>query len=223
MDSIYRGDLGSAAGRRNAWADSLFVDHAILRVLWTNFHAVRPGVLYRSNHPTPARLARYARRYGIRTLINLRGQCGNGSDALAREAAERLGIDFVDAPLRSRQAPTRAGVLHLLDVFRTMRAPALVHCKSGADRAGLAAGVFLLDNGGSAAEAMRQLSWRFGHIPGSPAGIAGAFLRLFAAQGEGRMPFTEWVRTKYDPAALTDAFAAGRLATLLTDRVLVRE
>ena len=51
--------------RRNraaAWRDSLLVDHAVFRVLWDNLAEVIPGKLYRSNHPTPARLAAAKRR-----------------------------------------------------------------------------------------------------------------------------------------------------------------
>ena len=62
MDTIYKGDLSTKAGRRNAWIDALFVDHAVLRILWTNFAVVKPAVLYRSNHPTPGNLAAFKRK-----------------------------------------------------------------------------------------------------------------------------------------------------------------
>ena len=42
---------------RKAWVYNNFFDHAFLRVLWTNFYQIAPGV-YRSNQPTHARLAR---------------------------------------------------------------------------------------------------------------------------------------------------------------------
>ena len=44
MDTIYRGDLTTPAGRRNAWIDALFIDHAVFRLAWTNFAAVAPEV-----------------------------------------------------------------------------------------------------------------------------------------------------------------------------------
>ena len=76
MNSIFNGDLSTAKGRTLAWVDALFVDHAVFRLVWSNFAAVAPGRLYRCNHPTPARLAFLTRRYGLRTLINLRGVYG---------------------------------------------------------------------------------------------------------------------------------------------------
>ena len=64
--AMFRGDLSTPRKRASAWSDSLLVDHAVFRVLWDNWAAVVPGRLYRCNHPTPARLARAARRHGIR-------------------------------------------------------------------------------------------------------------------------------------------------------------
>jgi protein tyrosine/serine phosphatase len=223
MDTIYRGDLISPAGRRNAWLDALFVDHAALRILWTNFAVVVPGQLYRSNHPTPGNLIAFTRKVGLKTLINLRGEAKNGSDALSRETAARLGLAFHDMAMESRGAPHRDRVLRLAEIYRTMQAPALVHCKSGADRAGLSAGIFLLLRGGSTADAMRQLSLRYGHVRQSKTGILDAFFATYAREGEGRKPFLDWVREDYDEAALRAGFRAGGVAGFINDRVLMRE
>jgi protein tyrosine/serine phosphatase len=223
MDSIYKGDLASAAGRRNAWIDSLFVDHAVFRLINRNFWTVVPGRLYRSAHPTPRMLEAFTRKRGLKTLINLRGPTRNGSDALSRAAAARLGLAFVDAPLESRGAPQRDRILRLADVFATMAEPALVHCKSGADRAGLAAGLFVLLAGGTSAEAMGQLHWRFGHIKQSRTGVLDAFFLLYARVAEGRKPFLDWVRDDYDQAKLRADFQARGLASFVNDWVLARE
>jgi len=223
MDSIFHGDVTTARGRTLAWVDSLFIDHAVFRLVWSNFAAVAPGRLYRSNHPTPPRLAALTRRYGLKTLINLRGPTGNGSDALSREAAARLGLDFIDMALESRGAPQRDRILRLHDIYRDMRAPALMHCKSGADRAGLAAGLFVLFEGGSARDALRQLSLRFGHIRQARTGILDAFFHRYAREGEGRKPFLDWVREDYDEAALRRDFHANGLASFINDWVLVHE
>jgi protein tyrosine/serine phosphatase len=223
MDTIYKGSLATRAGRRNAWVDALFVDHAVLRILWTNFAVVAPGLLYRSNHPTPGNLAAFTRKVGLRSLINLRGQAKNGSDALTRDGAARLGLDFYDMAFESRGAPHRERILRLAEIFATMRAPALVHCKSGADRAGLAAGLFVLLQGGTTKEALRQLSLRFGHIKQSKTGILDAFFLTYAREAEGRKDFLDWVREDYDENALRAAFKAGKLAGFVNDRVLRRE
>jgi len=202
MDTIFRGDLGSPAGRARAWIDSLLIDHGLLRLLWTNWATVAPGRLYRCNHPTPGRLARAVRRYGLRSLINLRGATGNGSDALSRERAARLGLRFFDVPFSSGNAPTREQVLALVAALRSAPAPVLLHCKSGADRAGFAAGIFVLLEGGTAAAAARHLSWRFGHLKQSRAGVLDAFFARYASDAEGKKPFLDWLREDYDAAGL---------------------
>lgn len=223
MDTIYRGDISSRRGRRNAWIDSLFVDHALLRLGWSNFAAVTPGRLYRCNHPTPGRLARLTRGLGLRTLINLRGACANGSDALSREAAHRLHLNFIDVPMQSGRAPPRELLLELIAALRAAAEPALLHCKSGADRAGFAAGVFLLLNGGSVMDALGQLSWRFGHLRGSRTGVLDVVLIAYGREAAAHAGFAEWVRDGYNPAAVTAEFASGKVARFLNDKVLGRE
>ncbi len=222
MDTFFRGDLAAPGGRRLAWLDSLTTDHAVFRLVWSNARAVVPGRLYRSNHPTPARLRAMVRRWHLRTVINLRGPCGNGSDALSRAEAARLGLAFIDAPIASR-TPGRADLLALIATLRTMAEPALVHCKSGADRAGFAAAVFLLLNGARVATAMAELSWRYGHFRASRVGILDALLLRYAGDAEGRLSFPDWVRDEYDEMALRRDFAAHGLASFLVDRVLRRE
>jgi len=192
-------------------------------MFWTNFHAVEPGALYRANHPTPRNLRRFTQKAGLKTLINLRGATGNGSDALSREAAGQLGLDFIDLPMRSHAAPKREQILALGEVFRTMRKPALVHCKSGADRAGFAAAIFLLLEGKTTAEAKRQLALRFGHLRQSKTGILDRFLEVWAATGEGCKPFLQWVAEDYDEQALIAGFATNPIARFINERVLVRE
>ena len=221
--TVFAADLATTQGRAKAWSNSLLMDHAFFRVLWHNFAAVAPGVLYRANHPTPAQLAAMARRHGIRTVINLRGARACGSDALSRDAAARLGLSHVDMALESRGAPQADRILRLAEIYRTMTKPALIHCKSGADRAGLAAGVYLLLHGGSAAQAAKQLSWRYGHVSASNTGILDAFFHLYAATGEGRKPFLDWVAEDYDARALRRDFHAHGLASFINDRMLRRE
>jgi protein tyrosine/serine phosphatase len=223
MDTIYKGDLSTSRGRRNAWIDALFVDHAVLRILWTNFATVKPGVLYRSNHPTPGNLRVFVRRVGIKSVINLRGLAKNGSDALSRDAAARLGLDFYDMAMESRGAPHKDRILRLAEIFGAMRGPALIHCKSGADRAGLAAGLFVLLQGGTVGEAMGQLSLRYGHIKQAKTGILDAFFLTYKRDGEGRKAFLDWVREDYSEDSLRASFKANALAGFVTDRVLRRE
>jgi len=219
----FNGTLETGLGRADAWRDSLLVDHAVFRTVWTNLAPVIPGRLYRSNHPTPGHLAAAARRLGLRTLVNLRGHRKCGSDALSREAAARLGLMHIDMAFESRGAPHRDRILRFADIYRNLEFPALMHCKSGADRAGLASGLAIMFEGGNAAEALKQLSWRFGHWSRARTGVLDAFFVRYAVQAEGRMPFLDWVRTEYDEVALKRDFVAGGLSSFINDWVLQRE
>ncbi|MBO1324528.1 tyrosine-protein phosphatase [Acetobacter sp. TBRC 12305] len=220
---MFDGHLSSFSGRTRAWADSLFVDHAVFRLVWTNFHAVIPGKVYRCNHPTPARLRQATRVLGLRTLVNLRGHRQCGSDALSRQAAQDVGLIHLDMAFESRGAPHRDRILRFAKLYQNMVFPMLMHCKSGADRAGLASGLVILLEGGTARQALKELSWRFGHFSRSRTGILDAFFLRYQAQAEGRLPFLDWVANEYDEAQLKKDFVAGALSSFLNDRVLLRE
>ena len=221
-----RNDLTLPGARRAAWLNSLFIDHALLRLGWRNWGVVESGRLYRSNHPTPWQLEQAVRRHGIRTVINLRGHreaCG--SDALGRQAAAALGLEHIDAPLESRGAPHKDRVLRLAGIFARMTEPALIHCKSGADRTGLAAGIWLMTQGRSVDDAFSQLSLRFGHVAAARTGILDAFFTTYAAftRSHGPKPFLDWVREDYSEDALRAAFHSTAWADRLVDGVLRRE
>ncbi len=220
---MFKGDLASPKGRAAAWIDSIFVDHAVFRTLWDNLDEVIPGRLWRTNHPTPGRLARLRQRLQLKTLINLRGHRQCGSDALSREAAGKLGLIHIDMAFESRGAPHRDRILRFAEIYRTLQTPALMHCKSGADRAGLASALAIIFEGGTAADARKQLHWRYGHFSRSKTGILDAFFVHYERVAEGRLPFLDWVRDEYDETALREGFRAHGLSSFINDRILVRE
>lgn len=219
-------DLSSPAGRRGAWINSLLVDHALLRIPWRNWGVVEAGRLYRSNHPLPWQLAAAKRRFGLRSVINLRGHRRDcGSDALGRARAEELGLIHADAPFESRGAPHKERILRLAALFAELPEPVLIHCKSGADRTGLVAGIWLLLQGRPVAEALDQLHWRFGHLAASRTGILDAFFREYAAfqAAHGPKPFLDWLREDYSEETLRASFRSKAWADRLVDGVLRRE
>lgn len=219
-------DISTAAGRRGAWLNSLLVDHAVLRLSWRNWGVVEAGRLYRSNHPLPWQLAQAQRRHGLRTVLNLRGNrpvCG--SDVLGRARAGALGLVQADAPFESRGAPHKDRILRLAALFAELPEPILIHCKSGADRTGLVAGIWLLLQGRPVDAAIAQLHWRFGHLAASKTGILDAFFRDYAAflTARGPKPFLDWLREDYDEDALRTRFRSQAWADRIVDGVLRRE
>jgi len=220
---MFEGRITSAADLRRAWWDSLFVDHSIFRLGWTNLSEVVPGKVWRCNHPTPARLRSLSRRLHLKTLVNLRGQRKCGSDALSRRASQQVGLTHLDMAFESRGAPHKDRILRFYDMYQTLQFPMLMHCKSGADRAGLASGLVTMFEGGTATDALKQLHWRFGHFNRSRTGILDAFFLRYRAEAEGRLPFMDWVRTEYDEDRLRADFKAGKISSFLNDSILRRE
>lgn len=206
------------------WLNSLFVDHALLRLPWRNWGVVESGKLYRSNHPLPWQLDSARRRHGVRSVVNLRGHRADcGSDGLGRAAAARLGLVHADQPLESRGAPHKDRLQNLIRLYRELPQPILIHCKSGADRTGLAAGVWHLLHGRPAAEARRELSPRYGHIAASRTGILDSFFDAYAEAERRGVPFERWLAEEYDERALRAAFRPKPVAAWLNDAVLRRE
>jgi protein tyrosine/serine phosphatase len=131
-----------------------------------NFHVVIPHELYRSAQLTPAEIAVYTKRYGIRTIVNLRGE-SEGSEWYEDEvvAARGLGIAHDDFRMSAEQMLSLAKARQLVALLAKAEKPILIHCKSGADRSGLAAALYLaaVKKEGEE-EAGRQISFRYGHL-----------------------------------------------------------
>jgi len=203
-------DISTPALRRQAlWHFHVF-DHAWLRKVWTNFAEVAPGV-FRSNQPDHARLCRM-REFGMRTIINLRGTPQQSHYLFEEESCADLGLEMINLRLHARRAAPRSELLLLIETFRTAEKPLLVHCKSGADRAGLASAIYLLAiEGQPVAEARKQLGLRYVHLKWSKTGICDHLLDVYDARtAEGAIGFEEWIATEYDPVELEADFARSR-------------
>ena len=198
-------DLADPSDRRRAWLSYQFLDHAILRHLWTNFAPVAPGV-FRSNHPTHANFVRY-KAMGIRTVLNLRGAARHARYLFEEESCAALGLTLVSVGLSARKAPDRAQVLALFDLLRSVERPVLLHCKSGADRAGFASALYLLSIGRPMSEARQQLSPRFLHFRHTKTGILDHILDLYDAdRRDSGIGIEEWFATAYDATAAQAGF-----------------
>lgn len=206
LRNSFGNDISSPRGRRAAVWHFHLMDHAFLRVLWSNLDEVEPGV-WRSNQPSPRRLKRYA-RMGIRTIINLRGTSSQSHFLLEQEACNSLGLKLESVPIHARSLVGAEQLLALLDLFETVERPFLMHCKSGADRAGLAAALYLMHiRNVPVQHAKRQLSFRYLHLKNDQTGILDFMLDRYAEDFEkSRVPIRKWIETSYDNRALSREF-----------------
>lgn len=198
-------------------------DHGFVRAVYTNLHPI-DGRMFRSSQPLPWQLRAWKQRYGLKTIINLRGERSPGMGIESRACA-RLGLTLHSPRLYSRSPPVAADLSALKQLFDTIEYPALLHCKSGADRAGMGAVLYrVLHLGHSVEDASRELHWRFGHMRGSHSGVLDFFLAQYVADTHNEpMGLIEWAETRYDPDQLKQRFRAGGWESLLADRVLKRE
>ncbi|MEM7499789.1 MAG: sulfur transferase domain-containing protein [Pseudomonadota bacterium] len=223
----WRRPLTRKRDRLRAWLNMLFIDHGFIRAIYPNFWQVTPS-MWRSAQPLPHHIRRFAEAGG-RTVVTLRGGQMFGSLPLEAEACAAHGLDFKTIVLRSRDLPPQDELLGVIDALETIETPVLFHCKSGADRAGFMAALWLLVREGAGIEAAQeQLSLRYGHIRASKTGILDFFFRRFAEETAPGGPaaglgLRDWVAERYDRDTMRDAFRPPAIGTLVTDVLLRRE
>ncbi|MEX1057728.1 MAG: tyrosine-protein phosphatase [Natronospirillum sp.] len=210
------------SARLVAWVDLTLFDFGLLRAPVNWPMNVGLGV-WRSNQPGPVRLKRLARRE-FKTVLNLRGANTGSAYCLEHFYCDRLGLQLVDFKMSSRRPPKKEQLVRLWSLFDQLKTPVLVHCKSGADRAGLVSALYQVHQGVPIQEARRQLSFRYLHIKHASTGILDMFLDAFqAAQSTSGIEFLDWVANEYDPQRMAQAFKARGPGTFLVDKVLRRE
>lgn len=178
----------------------------------------------RANQPSPRQLERYARQ-GIKTILNLRGKSDTGYYLLEREACERLGLTLVDFRMHSREPPSREQVRGAKALFETMQYPALMHCKSGADRAGAMAVLYRhLKMGEPIEAAVEQLRLKYLHVRQGKTGVIDYFFQRYLEESKtSGKSFLDWVEQDYDQQAIKAAFIGEWWANVLVDKILRRE
>jgi protein tyrosine phosphatase (PTP) superfamily phosphohydrolase (DUF442 family) len=184
-----------------------------------NLAIVEPGRVIRSAQPT-TQLAQWVNAFQLKSILNLRG--GSPEDwwyeAEVRASREN-GLSFYDLPLSATRRPGRIELLRLIDILKQCPYPLLIHCKSGADRTGLASALYLmLERGDEPERAERAFSIEFGHIP-----LGGTehlhepldeYARWLKSHGLPHTPerFRDWVKNDYqsaDPPSDPPAYPTG--------------
>lgn len=221
-------DLSTPAGRARARRELVWGDHGFLRAAFSNLNQISPE-MWRANQPSPKKVAEYAEKLGIRTILNLRGTSTKGYYLLEKEACEAAGITLVDFQVFSRDTPTKEALLAARDLFDSIEYPALMHCKSGADRAGLMSVLYkLLREKVPFSEAVEQLSLKYLHVKHGKTGMLDAFFQAYADYNAGRAtedwkPFLDWVTDDYDRLKVKDDFLRTFGKGIQVDKILQRE
>ena len=146
--------------------------------------------------------------FHLKSILNLRGEARRtgGTTAEVRTAQEN-GLSFYDLPLSATRRPAGTNCFSLIDILQQCPYPLLIHCKSGADRTGLASALYLmLERGETPEQAERAFSIEFGHVPlGGHRASARAAERVCRMAQANRLPhtperFRDWVKNEYQSA-----------------------
>jgi len=206
------------------WLHMMVIDHGLLRLGYQNEFRL-PGGLIRVNQPSPANLIRYQKRYGIKTVVNLRGKNEQlGWYRLESDACEQLGIHLLNLQVYSRGLVEKWELLALLQTIRNLEMPALVHCKSGADRAGFFAACYrYIRLGEPAEEASRELGWRYGHFSAAKTGVLDHFFTTYLQERDSRESLLSWANRAFTKERVESSFSPSGVSSWVVDRLLRRE
>ena len=212
-------------GRIKAHLEAWFIDHELLRFLFRNFYKISDKA-YRSNHPSPAFIKKLHSKYGVKTIISMRRADTTGQYLLEKEACEKTGITLINLPMSSRSLPDVDKILAAKALLETVEYPILIHCKSGADRAGLMS-VFYehFIEQKPIEEALKQLSMKYGHFRWAETGKLDFFFDDFLAfqKDNPDISFLDWVTDHYDKPNLNGQFHSAGWANIVVNKILRRE
>ncbi|WP_026940736.1 fused DSP-PTPase phosphatase/NAD kinase-like protein [Hellea balneolensis] len=216
-------DLNNKADRKQAYRDLTWGDHGFLRRRFANHHDIGGG-MYRENQPSPKRVAEWT-KMGIKTNINLRGESPKGFYLLEKEACEKHGITMIDFRVYSRDTHTPEKIRGAKELFESIEYPAVMHCKSGADRTGIMGVLYRHFHMGDTIEkAMEQLKFKYLHVKQGKTGMLDFFFKDYLKYSKTHdIEFIEWVETVYDPADVKARFMEQWSGNPVTELLLRRE
>ena len=199
-------DISSPSGRFWAHIHFHLMDHAFLRVFWNNCHQVCDEV-YRANQPSPSRLKFYKDK-GIKAVLNLRGFTQQSYALFEEDSCKNLGLDLISVPLSGSSAPQPEKLLEIIDIMDKIPKPFVLHCKSGADRAGLVSAMYLIvQKKLPVAEAKKQLSFKYLHLDFTKTGILDYIFNVFSERLKVKnIDFVDWIKQEYNTDILNSSF-----------------
>ena len=215
-----RGNTSGFIGNFFSYIDLIFVDHGFFRFYWRSLTSIDDN-LYRSNQPFAWQLEADKKKRNIKTVINLRGKRNCSSYFLEKEACKKLNLKLVNFPISSREAPKQETINAAQEMFSKIEYPAIMHCKSGADRAGIMAALYLILHKKTSAEnAKKQLSFKHLHIKYAKTGILDAFLENYIKDNNiSKIKFIEWIKNGYNREQLRSSFKTYKLAEIFNSLI----
>jgi protein tyrosine/serine phosphatase len=139
---------------------------AIIRI-GGNFHQVAPGV-YRSAQLYEYNFDKFYKKYHFKTILNLIGKREDKKwYQYEIKFCKKHNITHIDFAMNDKKIQSIEKMKKLISIIKNSKKPILIHCRSGADRTGLASALYLYSLGD---KNNSMLSLKYGHFPylGSP-------------------------------------------------------
>jgi protein tyrosine/serine phosphatase len=163
-----------------------------------NFHAIEDGRAYRSSQLSGEALAWVIDRYGIQTVINLRGH-NPGKEWYEQEVqvSNAKNIALVNISMSSQSLPHPDLLESIVQALRTSQYPIMIHCESGSDRSGAVAGLYrLIMLEQDRPEALSELSSKYWHFQNKKPCMS-KLVEIYEPTAE----WMEWYRAQYQEIA----------------------
>jgi uncharacterized protein (TIGR01244 family) len=174
---------------------------------WTfhNFGTVVEGQVYRSSQPDGDDIRRWHTQYGLRSVLNLRGDEKRNSKVQQEQAAAKeLGLQYLSVQLSSTSPMTSEDLRRTIEALEAAQRPLLIHCRLGADRTGVVSMMAAMAfDGRTFQQARRQVTPLYFHFDYKPQHVGGlldayeAYCRRLGVDTDGWTQFRQWALTVY--------------------------
>ncbi len=158
-----------------------------------NFYEIDKNTYYRSAQLDPEVLDEKIKKYGIKTVINLRGE--NQGKPWYDEQVQVIKnnqIVQVDIRMGASRLPHKKDLITLLNTLDRSEKPILVHCQGGADRTGEASAIYqMIYMGKNKTQALKMLEVKYFHLKNFKPAKRYFISKIW--QGE------RWAHEDYDP------------------------
>jgi protein tyrosine phosphatase (PTP) superfamily phosphohydrolase (DUF442 family) len=211
-------------GRFKAQFDAMTVEHNFTNVIRSNFHRIDEDA-FRSSQPTTYQLRRVIKRHKIKTVVNIRGYDDDSPMKLLEErVCRQMGVQIVYVNASSRNIPNDRILEDFKNTYESIEYPILIHCKAGADRAGLASTLYQYYHKKIPIEKTNQLKfWPYGHIKYARTGLIDLFFEMYVKRSkEAPDDLIEFSKT-LDRDKIHREFKTTPFFEKLVDKVLRRE
>ena len=166
-----------------------------------NFHVITENEAYRSRQLDKQLLKYYINKFGIKSIINLRGaEPGKDWYDDEMEVCSVYGVQHYDLDMAMHKEPTVEQIETLLAFFKTAPRPVFIHCLGGSDRTGLAATLWkIVIDKEDKKKAAKHMLFYYGHMPFGKARPLDKWLWSTEISSDGKIAKTE--KTQYDLAS----------------------